>query len=84
MKRENNYPLFDITVSPYTSGVSKVSGNELINPNRELNTLVEAQNFGKISFSGNKGERKMNVSFIGIKGEDLANWSINENDLKNK
>jgi len=26
----------------------------------------------------------MNVSFIGIKGEDLANWSINENDLKNK
>jgi alkaline phosphatase D len=50
-KRENLYPLYDITVSPYTSGVSKVNGVELNNPYREPNTLIEAQNFAKISFS---------------------------------
>ncbi len=83
MPRNNTYPLFDITVSPYTAGVSKVSGNEINNPYREPHTLVEAQNFGKISFSGNKGDRTMKIEFIGIKGESLASWSVSEKSLKN-
>lgn len=82
--RENLYPLYDITVSPYTSGVSKVNGVELNNPFREPNTLIEAQNFAKISFSGKKNERVMNVEFIGLKGEILGRWSINETALKNQ
>ncbi len=82
--RENLYPLYDITVSPYTSGVSKVNGVELNNPFREPNTLIEAQNFAKISFSGKKNERIMNVEFIGLKGEILGRWSINETALKNQ
>lgn len=82
-KRENLYPLYDITVSPYTSGVSKVNGAELNNPFREPNTLIEAQNFAKISFSGKKNERVMKVVFIGIKGETLGEWSIDEKDIRN-
>jgi alkaline phosphatase D len=82
MQRASAYPLFDITVSPYTSGIAKVSGEELNNPFREPNTLVEAQNFGKISFWGKKGERTMKVEFIGIKGEKLGEWSIGETQLK--
>ena len=82
MQRASAYPLFDITVSPYTSGIGKVSGEELNNPFREPNTLVEAQNFGKISFSGKKGERTMKVEFIGIKGEKLGEWSVGETQLK--
>jgi alkaline phosphatase D len=81
--RENLYPLYDITVSPYTSGVSKVNGVELNNPFREPNTLIEAQNFAKISFSGKKNERTMKVEFIGIKGEILGEWSIDEKDIRN-
>lgn len=81
--RENLYPLYDITVSPYTSGVSKVNGAELNNPFREPNTLIEAQNFAKISFSGKKNERIMKVVFIGIKGETLGEWSIDEKDVRN-
>ena len=84
MKRENAlYPLYDITVSPYTSGVSKANGEELNNPYRENNTLVEAQNFAKISFSGKKKERVMKVEFLGIKGDKLGEWSIEEKALKN-
>ncbi len=83
MTRSNLYPLYDITVSPYTSGISKVAKSpEENNPLREPNTLIEAQNFAKFSFVGKKGERIMKVEFIGIKGDKLGEWSVNENSLK--
>ena len=63
--------------------MSKVNGVELNNPFREPNTLIEAQNFAKISFSGKKNERVMKVTFIGIKGETLGEWIINEKDIRN-
>ena len=44
----NFYPLYDVTISPYTAGVSKATGNEKNHPFRIPNTLVESQNFGKI------------------------------------
>ena len=82
MTRASLYPLYDITVSPYTSGVSKATGVEANNPYREANTLVEAQNFAKFSFSGKKNERIMKVEFIGLKGEKLGEWSVNQNAIK--
>jgi alkaline phosphatase D len=82
LPRENTYPLIDITVSPYTSGVSKVKDEELNNPFREPNTLVEAQNFARISVAGKKKERELKVEFIGTKGEKLTEWKIAETALK--
>jgi alkaline phosphatase D len=82
LNRENAYPLYDITVSPYTSGVSKASGNEANNPAREPNTLVETQNFGKISVHGNKNERELELQLIGTKGEALGSWKVSEKELK--
>ncbi len=82
MPRADAYPLFDITVSPYTSGVSKVNGEELNNLYREANTLVEAQNFAKISVTGKKKERELKVEFIGLKGEKLAEWNLPESAVK--
>ena len=85
MTRPSLYPLYDITVSPYTSGVSKVAKSpEENNPFREANTLVEAQNFAKISFTGKKGERIMNVEFIGLKGEKLGEWGVSEKMIKSE
>jgi alkaline phosphatase D len=84
MQRANDYPLYDITISPLTSGVGKVSGKELDNPFRIANTLIEAQNFGKISFFGSKGNRSMKVDFIGKNGEQLGSWSVEENKLKKR
>jgi len=82
--RRENYSLYDITSSPLTSGTGFVSGKEKENPARVSNTLVEAQNYTRISVSGKTGERKLTVEFLGIKGEKLTEWSINEKDLKNK
>lgn len=76
------YPLYDITTSPITAGVSKVRGAELNNPARMSGTLVEEQNFAKVTVSGKKNERVMKVEFIGIKGDKLGEWSVNEQELK--
>jgi alkaline phosphatase D len=81
LERPGLYNLFDITNSPYTSGVSKVRGLELNNPVRVDGTLVEAQNFSKVSVTGKKNERVLQVDFIGIKGDKLGTWSIKENEL---
>jgi alkaline phosphatase D len=80
--RPGSYPLYDITISPLTATVSKVRGNEINNPARISGTLVEAQNFGNISVTGKKNERTLKVSFTGIDGAKLAEWSISEQELK--
>lgn len=81
-ERPGTYPLYDVTISPYTSGVAKVKGAELTNPARVAGTLVEAQNFGKISVTGKKKERRLQVEFLGLRGEVLGNWSISEQELR--
>ena len=81
-ERPGLYPLYDVTNSPYTSGVGRVKGAELNNPARIPGTLVEAQNFTKVTVSGNKNERVMKIEFLGIKGDKLGEWSVGEKELK--
>jgi alkaline phosphatase D len=83
-ERAGSYPLYDVTVSPLTASVAKVRGAEINNPYRINNTLVESQNFGNIVVSGPKDQRMFKIIFTGIKGEKLAEWSVNEAELKVK
>jgi alkaline phosphatase D len=82
MERPNLFPLYDVTSSPYTSGVGKVRGAELNNPVRMPGTLVEEQNFTKVTVSGKRNDRILKVEFLGIKGNTLGQWSVNEKELK--
>lgn len=79
--RPGTYPLYDITVSPLTSGTHTFGGPEKNNPFRVLG-IDEKQNYARFSFSGKRNERKLTVEFLGIKGEKLGEWSIGEKDLK--
>lgn len=81
--RPGYYPMYDITVSPLTSGTHTFGGSEKNNPYRVLG-IDEKQNYGRFSFSGKRNERKMTVEFFGVKGDKLGEWSVNEKDLKNK
>ncbi|MEX1201745.1 MAG: alkaline phosphatase D family protein [Ferruginibacter sp.] len=81
--RPGLFPLYDVTISPYTAGVSKVRGEEMNSNYRIPNTLIEAQNFGKITVKGKRNDRVLTVQFLGIKGEKLGEWSVSENELKN-
>ncbi len=73
--RANTYPLYDITCSPLSSGTHKFGRSEAKNPYRVVG-VEEQQNFGKISFTGEPGNRKMTVEFLGVNGDKLGEWSI--------
>jgi alkaline phosphatase D len=81
VERPGTYPLYDVTVSPLTSGTHKFAGAEKNNPYRVIG-IDEKQNYGKFSFSGKRNERKLTVEFFGIKGEKLGEWTVAENELK--
>ena len=78
----NFYPLYDVTLSSYTAGISKVNGEEKNSTYRVKGTLVEENNFGKISISGPKENRVMKIECIGTTGNELSNFVIKSNDLK--
>lgn len=83
VEREGTYPLYDITVSPLTSGTHVFGNQEKNNPYRVFG-LDQKQNYGRISVTGKKGERKFLVEFLGIKGEKLGEWSVLESSLRTR
>ena len=83
VERPGTYPLYDITVSPLTSGTHVFGAAEKNNPYRVFG-LDQHQNYGRFSFSGPRGSRKLMVEFLGVKGDKLGEWAITENELKNR
>jgi alkaline phosphatase D len=81
-QRPNSYALYDVTTSPLTAGIAAVREPEKSNPERMPGTLVEAQNYSRISISGKPKERKLKVEFLGIRGDKLGEWEIDENQLR--
>ncbi len=81
VERPGTYALYDITVSPLTSGTHVFGGAEAKNPYRVLG-IDQKQNYAKFSFSGNRNERILTVDFFGVKGDKLGTWSISEKELK--
>lgn len=79
--RQGSYPLYDVTISPLTSGTHRFGGPEANNPLRVFG-LAEKQNYGRVTVSGRRGECKLSIEFLGIKGEKLGEWSIKEKDLR--
>ncbi|MFI5154531.1 MAG: alkaline phosphatase D family protein [Chitinophagales bacterium] len=79
--RPGNYTLYDITSSPLTSGISLVRGIELNNHARVPGTLVEVQNFTRITVTGPPGNRKLLAEFLDAKGEKKGEWAIGQEQL---
>lgn len=83
LPRKNNYPLYDITSSPLTSGVGGVLlGNEKDNPYRVPGTLVVTQNFAQISVSGPKGGRVLKLEFMDKGKQVLGRFEVNQQELR--
>jgi alkaline phosphatase D len=80
IKRDGKYPLYDIVSSSLTSGTYKPSEKE-----RAVTvpgTVVDTQNFAKISVSGEKKNRQLLVEFILSDGKKAAEFKVNEKDLR--
>jgi alkaline phosphatase D len=76
-----DYPMYDITVSPLTSGTHVFGSDEKDNPFRVIG-IDQKQNYGRISIAGKAKDRRLTVRFLGVKGEALGEWSVHENELK--
>lgn len=67
----NGEPLYDLTVSPFTSGAYPAKEvNELAVPD----TRVEQRNFALLSMSGPKGQRNLHISVRDKDGIEL--WKL--------
>lgn len=80
INRKGSYPLYDITASPLTAGVSRHRPEEADNPARIL-SVVGQQNYARFSFAGEGLERRMRVEFLDINGENLAEWGVTLRDI---
>jgi alkaline phosphatase D len=81
LNRENNYPLYDWTVSPLTSGVGN-SYKDDMNKNRVEGSLFAQNNFGILSFSGNKANRQLKLTLFDVQGKELWNKVITKKELE--
>lgn len=81
LERLNSYPLYDITTSSLTAGISKVWGKEINNPLRVNNILLEEHNYGRFSISGPSKEREIKIEFVDINGKSRREFVINERDI---
>lgn len=81
VERPGTYPLYDVTASPLTSGSSQFSKEEQNNPAR-IFSLTGKQNYSRFTVMGPKGQRRLVARFLGVKGEQLGEWSVSENELK--
>lgn len=81
VERPGTYPLYDVTVSPLTSGTHVFGQAEKNNPYRVYG-LDQKQNYGRVTVSGKGGERILRVDFVGIHGEDHGSWQVSEKELK--
>jgi alkaline phosphatase D len=81
VERPGTYPLFDITVSPLTSGTHVFGNAEKNNPYRVLG-IDQKQNYAKLSFSGPRNDRKLTVDFLGVNGEKLGTWTVAEKEIR--
>jgi alkaline phosphatase D len=73
VKLKDGRVLYDLTVSPLTSGVYKAKET---NTNRVDGTIVEQRNFATLSFSGTLKERVMLIRVFDAKGTLLWERTI--------
>ena len=81
VERKGTYPLYDVTSSPLTSGTHQFAPEEQHNPYRVIG-VAGKQNYSRFAVSGPKGQRKLAVQFLGVKGEPLGEWSVTEAELQ--
>jgi alkaline phosphatase D len=82
LETPNMPPIYDITVSPLTSGT--FNPEKETNTTRVPNTLIVEHNFALIEVTGKRKERVMTIKIINKDGKELWKQDIKETDLQYK
>ncbi|MFN8673916.1 MAG: alkaline phosphatase D family protein [Candidatus Sericytochromatia bacterium] len=79
LKRENAYPIYDLTVSPFTSTAYDASKEK--NYLRVPSTIYTDRNFSILSFSGTKKDRSLKITIFDKNGKEVWNRTIKASEL---
>ncbi|WP_128543983.1 alkaline phosphatase D family protein [Larkinella soli] len=82
MERPGTYPLYDVTISPLTSGPAKPQEAELKQPTVVDGTLVTERNFATMEVSGPAKDRVLKIRVFDTKGGEKWNREIRAAELK--
>lgn len=82
LPREGSYPIYDWTVSPFTAGIVSDKVLKEDNKYKVQGSAFVQNNFGIISFSGNKENRQMKLTLFDINGNELWNKVILKKELQ--
>ncbi len=80
--RENAYPLYELTCSPFTAGThEKWLVDERKKPTLIQETLVGVKNFCKLKFQGAQKNRRLILESHDVDGEMLWSKTLKQSDL---
>ncbi|GAB2600713.1 alkaline phosphatase D family protein [Spirosoma areae] len=82
LDRAGSYPLYDLTISPLTSGPSKPNADELKQATYIDGTLVSDRNFGILSVSGPLKDRVLTINVYDQKGTQRWTKELRASELK--
>lgn len=82
LDRPGTYPLYDVTISPLTSGPAKARDEELKQPSYVDGTYISERNFGMLSVSGPRLDRVLNIKVYDQKGAEKWSRDIRASELK--
>lgn len=82
-ERDGKYTMYDFTSSPILSaGAELVAFKERKNPNRLKGSLIGRRNYSKANITGEKGNRKLIITYHNKRGKKIREYSLSENELK--
>jgi len=70
-ERAGTYPLYELSCSPLTSGISPDAKTEHVNPQIVDGTFVAERNFCSIDFTGTNRDRKLTMRSYSTEGRQL-------------
>jgi alkaline phosphatase D len=83
MRNWNGYPMYDFTCSPLTfPPLPRRLLGAYKNGNRVKHMDYGHRNFGRISFTGQPGNRNMKIEIIGRAGHTRRQITLNQNQLQ--
>jgi alkaline phosphatase D len=76
----NGTPIWEFTTSPLTSGPN--TNVTETNDHRIDGSLIQQRNFSILSISGERGERKLEITYYSSKGKKLYQYGISQKDTE--
>lgn len=84
LEENTQYPLYDVTISPFTAGAAGNRGKGEKNTLRVPDTYVGVRNFAVMEVTGPRRNRVLSIKVLDGKGKEMWKYDIKARDLRKK